>query len=247
MCGRFTAKMTWAEIVALYRLTMNAPPHNLRPIYNVCPTDPVDVVVAEEGKRQLVQMRWGLVPGWWSKSLKDVKMATFNARVETVDTKPFFRDAFKRTRCLIPLSGYFEWQQTPQGKQPWYFAARDGSPILTAAALWDEWKDRGTGERLKSCTMLITAPNEYVAEVHDRMPVLLGQDKFQLWLSGDAGKEILLPAPNDYLQRWPVSQRVNSSKADKDDAFLIDPTSRDVPITFAQAATQADPQTRRRS
>ncbi len=214
--------MTWAELVALYRLTMNAPPHNLRPIYNVCPTDPVDVVVAKDDERQLVQMRWGLIPRWWSKPLKEAKMATFNARVETVDTKPFFRDAFRRTRCLIPLSGYFEWQGTPHGKQPWYFTARDGSPILTAAGLWDEWKNRETGEKLKSCTMIITEPNEFVAEVHDRMPVLLTEDKFAPWLSGEAGKEALVPAPNDYLQRWTVSKRVNSSKAAKDDATLIE-------------------------
>lgn len=222
MCGRFTAKMTWAEIIALYRLTMKAPPHNLRPIYNVCPTDPVDVVVADDDKRSLVQMRWGLIPRWWSKPLKEAKIATFNARVETVETKPFFRDAYKRTRCLIPLSGYFEWQDTPHGKQPWYFTARDGSPVLTAAGLWDEWKNRETGEKLKSCAMIITEPNEFVAEVHDRMPALLTEDQFEWWLSGEAGKEILLPAPNEYLQRWAVSKRVNSSKADKDDVSLID-------------------------
>ena len=141
----------------------DAPPHNLRPRYNVCPTDPVDTVVEEDAKRELVPMRWGLVPRWWSKTIKDVKMATFNARAETIETKPFFRDAFKRTRCLIPMSGYYEWQNTPSGKQPWYFTARDGSPLLTAAGLWDEWKDRATGERLKSCTMIITEPNEFAA------------------------------------------------------------------------------------
>jgi putative SOS response-associated peptidase YedK len=141
MCGRFTVKATWAELVALYRLTMDAPPHNLRPRYNVCPTDPVDVVTAEEGKRELVPMRWGLIPRWWSKTIKEAKIATFNARAETIETKPFFRDAFKRTRCLIPMSGYYEWQDAPGGKQPWYFTAADGSPLLTAAGLWDEWKD----------------------------------------------------------------------------------------------------------
>jgi putative SOS response-associated peptidase YedK len=176
VCGRFTVKATWAELIALYRLTMDAPPHNLRPRYNVCPTDPVDVVTAQEGKRELIPMRWGLVPRWWTKPLNELRVATFNARAETVETKPFFRDAFKRTRCLIPISGYYEWQSTPGGKQPWYFTARDGSPLLTAAGLSDEWKDRVTGEQLKSCTMIITEPNGFVAEVHDRMPVLLTED-----------------------------------------------------------------------
>jgi putative SOS response-associated peptidase YedK len=90
---------------------MDAPPHNLRPRYNVCPTDPVDVVTANEDRRELVTMRWGLVPWWWSKPLKELRMATFNARAETVETKPAFRDAFKRSRCLIPMSGYYEWQK----------------------------------------------------------------------------------------------------------------------------------------
>ena len=212
MCGRFTVKATWVELVALYRLTMEAPPHNLRPRYNVCPTDPVDVVTAADGRRDLVTMRWGLVPRWWSKPLKELRAATFNARAETIETKPFFRDAFKRTRCLIPMSGYYEWQDTPSGKQPWYFTARDGSPLLTAAGLWDEWKNRETGERLKSCTMIITEPNDFAAEVHDRMPAFFTEAQFAPWLSGKAGAGMLKSAPNDFLQRWPVSKRVNSSK-----------------------------------
>jgi putative SOS response-associated peptidase YedK len=154
----------------------------------------------------------------WSKPLKELRMATFNARAETVETKPVFRDAFKRSRCLIPISGYYEWQDTPGGKQPWYFTARDGSPLLTAAGLWDEWKDRATTERLKSCSMIIAQPNDFAAEIHDRMPVFLTDQQFAPWLSGEAGAEYLKPAPNDYLQRWPVSKRVNSSKADADDS-----------------------------
>ena len=141
MCGRFTVKATWAELVALYRLTTDVAPHNLRRRYNVCPTDPVDVVTAEEGKRELITMRWGLIPRWWSKTIKDAKMATFNARAETVETKPFFRDAFKRTRCLIPMSGYYEWQDTPGGKQPWYF---HGSRWLTTS---DSCRPLGRVER----------------------------------------------------------------------------------------------------
>ena len=167
-------------------------------------------------------MRWGLVPRWWGQSLKDVKMATFNARAETVETKPFFRDAFKRTRCLIPVSGYYEWQDTPGGKQPWYFTARDGSRALTTAGLWDEWRDRTSGETLKSCTMIITEPNKFVAEVHDRMPVLLAEKDFDPWLNGAGGMELLKPAPIDLLQKWPVSKRVNSSKASADDPTLVD-------------------------
>ena len=133
-----------------------------------------------------------------------------------------FRNAFKRKRCLIPVSGYYEWQDTPGGKQPWYFTARDGSPALTIAGLWDEWTDKETLKRLKSCAMIITEPNKFVAEVHDRMPVLLTEKQFDPWLSGEAGVELLKSAPNDFLQKWPVSKRVNSSRADDNDPTLIE-------------------------
>ena len=222
MCGRATYKLTWEEIVALYRLTLGPAPHNFQPRFNVCPTTTIDAIVAEDGKRELIRARWGIVPGWWPKPLKELKLATFNARAETVDEKPMFRNAFKRKRCLIPVSGYYEWQDTPGGKQPWYFTARDGSPALTIAGLWDEWTDKETLKRLKSCTMIITEPNKFVAEVHDRMPVLLTEKQFDPWLSGEAGVESLKPAPNDFLQKWPVSKRVNSSRADDNDSTLID-------------------------
>ena len=108
MCGRFTNRLTWREIVSLYRLSVPATPErNLPARYNICPTDTIDTVVEEDGKRDLVPMRWGLVPWWWKKRAKDVP-ATFNARAETVSEKPMFRDAFKRRRCLIPASGYYE-------------------------------------------------------------------------------------------------------------------------------------------
>jgi putative SOS response-associated peptidase YedK len=223
MCGRFTRNYTWEQIQALYRLTAPAAIPNLQPRFNACPTDPADTIVEQEGKRRLVEMRWGLVPFWWSKPLKELRLTTFNARVETVTTKPFFREPFKSRRCLMPVSGYYEWEDTLGGKQPWYFTARDGSPVLTIAALWDEWKNRETGERLKSCAMIISDPNEFVAQVHDRMPVLLKPDQFEHWLSGNMGVEELKPVENNYLQRWPVSRRINSSKADSNDPTLIDP------------------------
>jgi putative SOS response-associated peptidase YedK len=222
MCGRATYKLTWEEIVALYRLTLGPAPHNFQSRFNVCPTTTIDAIVSTEGTRTLERMRWGLVPGWWPKPLKELKLATFNARAETVDEKPMFRSAFKHKRCLIPVSGYYEWQDTPGGKQPWYFTARDGSPALTIAGLWDEWTNPESGKPLKSCTMIITEPNEFVAEVHDRMPVLLTEQQFDPWLTGEVGVEYLKPAPNNFLQKWPVSKRVNSSRADDNDATLIE-------------------------
>jgi putative SOS response-associated peptidase YedK len=119
------------------------------------------------------------------------------------------------------MSGYYEWQNTPAGKQPWYYTARDGS-ALTVAGLWDSWRNPETAQPLLSCTMIVTEPNTIAAEIHDRMPVLLTRDQFEPWLGGKAGVEYLKPAPDDLLQKWPVSRRVNSSKAPADDATLIE-------------------------
>ena len=143
-------------------------------------------------------MRWGLVPYWW-KDKANKTPATFNARAETVQEKPLFRAAFKRTRCLIPISGYFEWKTMPDGKQPYYFSRVDGAPI-TVAGLWDEWKDIETGEPLKSCTMIIATANEFTSDTHDQMLVILEAGAFAPWLSGGAGTELLQPAANDVLQ-----------------------------------------------
>jgi putative SOS response-associated peptidase YedK len=142
-------------------------------------------------------MRWALVPYWWNKTLKErMRLASFNARVETVSTKAFFREPFKKKRCLMPVSGYYEWQDMQGGKQPWYFTARDGPPLLTVAGRWDEWKNRETSERIKSCAMIIIEPNDFVAEVHDRMPVLLQPHQFDRWLNGNMTVDELKPAPN---------------------------------------------------
>jgi putative SOS response-associated peptidase YedK len=132
MCGRFTHKLTWEEIVRLYRITLDAAPHNLRPRFNGCPTDPIDTVTVRDGQREYGRMRWGLVPYWWSKPLKELRMATFNARAETVATKPVFREAFKRSRCLIPrirllrVAGHAERQATlVLHRARWFAGAHD--------------------------------------------------------------------------------------------------------------------------
>jgi putative SOS response-associated peptidase YedK len=223
MCGRFTYKLTWADIVKLYRLTLDQPARNTQPRYNICPTTTIDTVVSSEGRRELVSMRWGLIPYWWSKPLKEMRLASFNARAESVATKPMFRDAFKSKRCLIPASGYYEWHDAPGGKQPYYFTRRDGQPI-TFAGLWSNWRDKEAGNNLLSCTMVITEPNKFVAEVHNRMPVILEAKDFEQWERGDAmdAAALMKSASEDVLQKWPVSKRVNSSRAPDDDPTLIE-------------------------
>jgi putative SOS response-associated peptidase YedK len=219
MCGRFTQKYTWEELHRLYRLTQ--PARNLRPRYNICPTDPVDVVIRGDAGLLVVPMRWQLIPSWWKKPLKDLP-ATFNARAETVAEKPMFRDAFRSTRCLIPASGYYEWQTTPDGKQPYYITPPDGS-VLTIAGLWSDWRDRVNDETLTTCTMIITEANSFISAIHDRMPVLLDRESADAWLSGEAG-QLLKPAPDDALRMWPVSRRV-SKPGNGDDPTLIDPVT----------------------
>src|ERR1700680_2570737 len=230
MCGRFTQKFTWSELIELYRLTQ--PPQNLRPAYNVCPTDPVSVVIPGDNGLFLMPMRWQLIPRWWKKPLKELP-ATFNARAETVAEKPMFRDAFKRNRCLIPASGYYEWHATPDGKQPYYMTPRNGS-VLTIAGIWDEWRDRVNNETIASCTMIITEANSFIGTIHARMPVILEPENIGPWLTGNAGSELLRPAPEDTLRMWPVSKRV-SKPGNSDDASLIGPIVLDPAASDSQS------------
>jgi putative SOS response-associated peptidase YedK len=175
-------------------------------------------VISRGDHLELTRMRWGLCPSWWKKTLKELP-ATFNARAETVAEKPMFRSAFKRTRCLIPASGYYEWKATPDGKQPYYITASDGS-VLSFAGLWDEWRNPESGEPLKSCTIIVTAANKFAAQIHDRMPVVLASAQFEPWLCGKAGADVLKSAPEDALGMWPVSRRVNKVGNDNDPTLI---------------------------
>ena len=213
MCGRFTQSYTWRELVELYRLTQ--PARNLRPRYNIAPTTSIDVLRLVDTGPELVPMRWGLIPGWWKKTAKEVP-STFNARAETVAQKPMFRSAFKRTRCIVPASGYYEWRPAEGGKQPYFISSASGE-VLSIAGLWDQWKDPETGESVLSCTLIVTAANDFTQQIHDRMPVLLGRQDHDTWLTGTAGAELLRPAPNELLRMWPVSKRVNVSGREDDD------------------------------
>jgi putative SOS response-associated peptidase YedK len=166
-------------------------------------------------------MRWGLIQGWWKKTIKELP-ATFNARGESVADKPMFRTAFKRSRCIVPASGYYEWKTINGAKQQFYFSAADSS-VLSIAGLWDEWNDRtGPAGPLLSCTLIVTAANEFAGRIHNRMPVFLKPEDVGAWLDGSAGPELLKPAGEDLLQVWPVSKRVNRPGSDED-VSLVEP------------------------
>jgi putative SOS response-associated peptidase YedK len=192
MCGRFTQAYTWQEVRDFFDLIGTA--QNLAPRYNIAPTQQIDVIYAPDDKRLLMKMRWGLIPPWWKKTAKETP-STFNARAETVAEKPFFRSAFKRQRCIIPASGFYEWVSARKGqpKQPYYITAKDGPP-LAFAGLWSRWRDIETDKDILSATIIVTNANELLRPIHDRMPVILEPDSFQPWLSGGTGAALLVPA-----------------------------------------------------
>ena len=178
MCGRFTQHYTWAEVHAFLSVFGELDtPRNLQPRYNIAPTTFIDVVTSRmQGRdivgREMVPMRWGLVPSWWKKSRKDVP-ATFNARAETVAEKPMFRGAYRSRRCVVPASGFYEWTGKKGDKQPPSLSMRKAAPILALAGLYESWRDPHTQDEILSCTLIVTEATQWMMLYHDRMPVLL--------------------------------------------------------------------------
>ena len=168
-------------------------------------------------------MQWGLVPYW----ANDPKMAykTINARLETVDTAPSYRQAFKKRRCLIPADGYYEWKKVVGGKIPYSIGMKDNAPFVFAG-LWEGWKDPTTEEWLHTCTIITGEPNELVAQIHTRMPVILAEEHHEAWLTNQAGKEVMVPFPGAAMIAWPISPRVNSPK--NNDADLLVPVQETI-------------------
>ena len=215
MCGRFTQAYTWQELHALYSLSGS--PQNLKPRYNIAPTQRIDFIRTEDADVLLARARWGLIPGWWKKSAKEVP-TSFNARAETIAEKPFFRAAFKRRRCIIPASGFYEWVRKGEVKQPWYVSMADGSPMLFAG-IWETWTEPETREEIISCSIATTSPNDFMMPIHNRMPVVLSPEGSEAWMS-EQDHALLKPCPSEWLRAWPVSTRVNNA-AKHDDPELI--------------------------
>ncbi len=223
MCGRFTQKLTLDRIHDLYALTGPAPPLNLRPRYNGAPAqDFAACRLDEDGNRAIARLRWGLVPSW----ARDVRIGTrlINARAETVHNKPSFGAAFRSRRCLVPADGWFEWQATGRGKQPYFLAPVDGAP-LSFAALWEHW-DTGS-DSLESFTIITTAASPRLADVHHRQPAIIDPDGFDDWLDPSSPVPRLLdlvrePHDGPYEKRA-VSTRVNSIRNDDPDVLAPKP------------------------
>jgi putative SOS response-associated peptidase YedK len=218
MCGRARLSTDYSETRIKLKFDPEYPAPNIPASWNVCPTDPMLVAVRrKDGKRIPQQMRWGLVP-WWAKDIK-VGFSSINARAETVDTSSAFRDAWKKgQRCLVVTDGFYEWKK-PE-KQPYAIAMADKSHMVMAG-LWDEWNDKKTGERVKSCTIITCPANTLIGTLHDRMPVILAQDDWVKWLgeaptTNDELKALLVPFKDDALTMWPVNRQKVGNVRNKD-------------------------------
>jgi putative SOS response-associated peptidase YedK len=212
MCGRYRLSRR-KQVVEEYFDTDVSDEPDWAPRYNIAPTQPVPVIRQHPTQpvRELSLMRWGLIPSWAKDSSGAARM--INARAETASTKPAFRDALKSRRCLIPADGFYEWARDGKTKQPYCFEVNEGA-LFAFAGLWDRWKDL-SGRWVKTCSILTTTANVVTAPAHDRMPVILDPDAYELWLDPgmtnvDAASDLLKPFDARLMRSFPVSTRINS-------------------------------------
>ena len=216
MCGRMVQKTPLAEIRVLFE-TVNPVP-NMAANYNGAPTQNLAVVRLDpDGRRSLDLLRWGLIP-FWAKD-KAIGPRLINAMAETVAAKPAFRDAFRRRRCLVPVDFFYEWQKTgrgkqPGGKQPYAIGLADSVP-MALAGLWERWTDPQDGAPLHSFAVITGPPNELLAPIHNRMPVILPREVWRRWLGeerAEAGdlQALLRPYPAEQMRAHKVAARVGN-------------------------------------
>ena len=216
MCGRYYRKSDKQKIAEAFHATrvddFPLPPWD----YNVAPTSMQPIIRAsrDTGERELVQLRWGLVP-FFAKSLADFKgFSTINARAENIANTSTYREPFKKRRCLVPASGFYEWRKLDEkNKQPFAFDLLNGR-MMAFAGLWDAWKDPTNGVWLQSFTILTTEANELMAPVHNRMPVILHPSDFNRWLDREPTRQpphdLLRPFPADEMEAIEVSKDVGN-------------------------------------
>ena len=213
MCGRFTLT---EEIKAIRDHFAAVNQVEFTASYNISPSHEIPAVrLTDDNKKEIFLCHWGLIPHW---SKPDSKYKAINARAETLADKPFFRDAFRHRRCLIPANGFYEWKKQNGSKQPYYFNIED-SPIFAFAGLWEYWQ--GDKQAVESSTIVTTAANKFMSSYHERMPVILNPDNYDEWLeTGD--KNLLVPYQGE-MECYPVSKYVNNPKNNGKD--LIQPVT----------------------
>lgn len=207
MCGRMANTLPTDSVARLFSAT---PANDLPPVpdYNICPTQSVAVVTAEAGRR-LRPMRWGFIPQWY-KSPTDGPLL-INARSETVAEKPAFRAAVRARRCLVPVSGFYEWHRTKQAKLPWYATRADGTPLVLGG-IWQDWGE----DALPTFAIVTTDANAAMAPIHNRLPLVIEQEDWGLWLGeeGHGAAVLMKPAGDEVLTLTRVSTAVNSNRAE---------------------------------
>jgi putative SOS response-associated peptidase YedK len=222
MCGRFTQERPASELAEIFAAEPLADELGSR--FNVAPTDDALVVVQRHERRAITAYRWGLVPHWSDDSKGAARM--INARAETITSSPAFRDAFERRRCIVPVDSFYEWKREGTFRQPYRIVATDGRP-LALAGLWAGWRDPVTEQVRRTFSIVTTTPNDAVADLHDRMPVILGPGSWDRWLASGSGADpgellaMLQPTDEIALRVYAVNRYVNDVR--RDGPELIEP------------------------
>ncbi|MGA8669559.1 MAG: SOS response-associated peptidase [Terracidiphilus sp.] len=232
MCGRYgrrSDKQRIAEWMQAHDTNVFDESYVDAPSYNVAPQSfqPVVRLDRETGERELAVMRWGLVPHW-SKDAK-VAFSTINAKAETITTSPTFREAMKRRRCLVPADWFYEWRKiVAKTKQPFAIGLKEDG-MFAFAGLWERWKDKATGEALETYTIITTDPNELVAPIHNRMPVILKRQDYDRWLTPAEPThlpvDLLRPFPAEEMRAWKVGSKLGNPR--NNDPALVEPATSD--------------------
>jgi putative SOS response-associated peptidase YedK len=233
VCGRYVLKTTRRHLAEWFGVDASELPE-FGPSYNVAPQtfQPIVRLGRDTGQREIVLMRWGLIP-YWSKDSK-IGYSTINAKAETITTAPAFREAIRRRRCLVPADAFYEWQKLDaKTKQPFAIALNDGKPYAFAG-VWERWRDPKTREPLETFTIITTDANELLQPMHDRMPVIIEPKDYERWLTpADPARlpiDLLRPYPAEKMTAWKVNQRVGNVKND-DEGLLSPDTQKNDPET----------------
>lgn len=213
MCGRASLTKTEKELEKRFNATFyreDIERYNPLPNFNVAPTNKLPVITNKDPEH-FRPFQWGLVPFW----AKDVKIGykMINARIETLASKPAFRQAFHKRRCIVPFDGFYEWKKTDGSKQPYFIHRKDGE-AFAIAGLWEHWKDPSTGQNLYTFTLITQDPSPAISKLHDRMPAMLLPEEEHLWIDDEIPSEealkVIQPYPDELLEIYPVSTKVNN-------------------------------------
>jgi putative SOS response-associated peptidase YedK len=223
MCGRVVQSSGPLRYAIVDGMNVRADRlHNYPPRWNGAPSQDLLVIRRNHrtGEISLDLLRWGLIPYWCADPKGGRK--PINAKCETVGDLPTFREAYRKRRCLVPVDGFFEWKAIKgRAKQPYAIAMKDGAPFAIAG-IWENWKEPASGEWIRTFSIITTDANALVAEIHERMPLILAREHYARWLGGEADpRDLMRPFPAELMRMWPISTRVN--KPENDDPSIIEP------------------------